>query len=106
MLEISTADKRYVQVPVRARSAGEYVNLSGDTVKMAFVATGGTPVSGDWKTASWDTDTTTTPATYRAQCLVGDGGAVTLAAADYDVWVQVTHTPEIAAIKCGPIRVV
>lgn len=107
MLELSTADKRYVQVPVRARSSGSYVVLSSDTVKMAFLAEGTSPSSGDWKTAQWDTDTSTTPATYRAQCLVGgtgSGATAELAAGDYVVWVQVTHTPETPALKAGPMK--
>ncbi len=106
MLEISAASLQHVQVPVSARAAGAAVNLSGDTVKMAFLASGVAPVSGDWKTAQWDTDTTTNPATYRAQCLVGPSGAVTLTAGDYVVWVQVNHSPELTALIAGPMRVV
>lgn len=106
MLEISTASLQHVQVTVAARAAGAAVNLSGDTVKMAFLAAGVAPVSGDWKTAQWDTDTTTTPPTYRAQCLVGPGGTAVLSAGDYVVWVQVNHSPELVALQAGPLRVV
>jgi hypothetical protein len=105
MLEISAASLQHVQVPVSARAAGAAVILSSDTVKMAFLATGTSPSSGDWKTAQWDTDATTTPSTYRAQCLVGPGGTIVLAAGDYVVWVQVNHSPELTALAAGPMRV-
>ncbi len=106
MLEISTASLQHVQVVVSARAAGAAVVLSGDTVKMAFLAAGTAPQTSDWKTAQWDTDATTNPATYRAQCLVGPGGTTTLTAGDYVVWVQVNHSPELTALAAGPMRVV
>ena len=106
MLEISTASLQHVQVPVAARAAGAVVNLSSDTVKMAFLASGAAPGASDWKTAQWDTDTRTQPTTYRAQCLVGPSGTVTLAAGDYVVWVQVNHSPELTALIAGPMKVV
>jgi hypothetical protein len=104
--EISTASLEYVRVPVRATSSGAAVNPTGDTVHMAFVDGSAAPVSGDWKTASWDTDAVSPPAVYRAQCLVGPGGTVTLAAGTYAVWVKVTDSPEIAVKRAGHIRVV
>jgi hypothetical protein len=51
-------------------------------------------VSGDWKAATWDPPN---PASsrYFAQCLVGPGGATTLAAGTWYVWVKITDSPEI-----------
>jgi hypothetical protein len=73
---------------------------------MAFM-TSGTPASGDLKTASWETDTTTEPDTYYARCLVGPGGAVTLTAGvTYMVWVKVTDSPEVVLRRVGRLRVI
>lgn len=108
MLEISSTDLTYVTASVRRRAAGSYTDLSGDSVKCAFLPPSDVdgPATGDWKAAVWDVDATTSPPTYRAACLVGAGGTVTLAAGDWVMWVQVTHSPEVKSIKCGPLRVV
>lgn len=103
---ISAASLEYVRVPVAATSAGAAVNPTADVVKMAFIAPEATPAAGDLKAASWDTDPTTTPPTYRAQCLVGPGGTITLAAGLYVVWVQVTDSPEIPLRPAGTLEVI
>jgi len=105
MLEVSALSLTYVRTAVRHRQAGLTVDPTGNTVQMAFPAVGVDPVSGDWKTASWETDTTLTPDAYYARCLVGPGGTIALAAGTYGVWVKVTATPEIPVIKAGPMRV-
>lgn len=96
----------YVRVPVAAKTAGVAVNPSADVVVMAFTAVDVDPVVGDWKTASWETDATTTPTTYYARCLVGPGGTVTLAVGVFDCWVKVTDAPEIPARRAGNLQVV
>lgn len=106
MLTLSTASLEYVRVPMSAESAGAAVNPTGDTVQMAFLAGSGPPAGGDWKTASWDTDATTYPPTYSAQCLVGPSGTVTLAAGIYSVWVKVTDSPEVPVKRAGQMKVV
>jgi hypothetical protein len=104
--QISTASLEYVRAPVSAVASGSAVNPTADTVEMAFLADDDAPVSGDWKTASWETDATTTPVTYWARCLVGTGGAVALTAGDYHVWVRVTDSPETPVVLAGLLRVV
>ncbi len=104
MRELSTASLEYVQVPMTARKNGAAYDPTADTVQMAFVAGAGNPST--WYTASWDTDATTTPVTYRAQCLVGPSGTVTLAAGTYTVWVKVTDSPEVPVKRAGQIKVV
>lgn len=101
-VEISALSLEYVYVPVAARAAGAAVNPTADTVAMAFMAGATRPTSGDWKTASWDTDATT----YRARCLVGTGGAVALNPGIYAVWVKVTDSPETPVRLAGPLKVV
>jgi hypothetical protein len=104
--ELSTASLEYVQVAISAEEAGTAVDPTADTVQMAFIAGATAPVTGDWKTASWTTDPTTYPPTYRAQCLVGPSGTVTLAAGTWTVWVKVTDSPEIPVKRAGQIKVV
>ena len=81
------------------------MNPTADTVTMAFTAAGVDPVLGDYKTASWETDATTTPSTYYARCLVGPGGTVTLAAGTYEVWVKITDSPEVPVKRSGTLVV-
>lgn len=104
--EISTASLEYVRVPVSATASGAAVNPTSGTVQMAFIDGTSAPASGDWKTASWETDSGTEPDTYYARCLVGTGGAVTLTAATYSVWVKVTDSPEVPVRRAGLLRVI
>lgn len=96
----------YVRVPMAAEKSGAPYNPTGDTVAMAFIAGPAAPTSGDWKTASWDTDASTYPPTYYAQCLVGPGGTVTFAAGTWTVWVKVTDSPEVPVKRAGQMKVV
>lgn len=105
MLEISSASVEYVKAPVRLRQSGATVDPTGYTVQMAFIDDpDAVPVSGDWKTASWETDATTNPATYYARCLVGS--AATLTAGVYTLYVKVAGSPEVPVLKSGLVRVV
>jgi len=102
---VSSLSLEYVRVAVSATANGSVVNVSADIVTMAFPVTGVAPVIGDWKSSSWETDATHTPATYYARCLVGPAGTVVLTAGTYDVWVKVTDNPEIPARKAGELFV-
>lgn len=104
LAEISAASVEYVRVPVSATASGAAVDPTADTVQMAFIATAAAPGVSDWKTASWETDATTTPDTYYARCLVGS--AVTLTAGTYTVWVKVTDSPETPVKRAGLLRVI
>jgi hypothetical protein len=95
-----------VRVKVAAKLNGASVNPTADTVTMAFMSGSATPTSGDWKTASWDTDPTTSPPTYRARCLVGPAGTVTLTPGLWNVWVKVVDSPEVPVLHGGPLKVV
>lgn len=88
----------YVRARVVVKKSGVVVDPTGDTVTMAFVAPGAVPAIGDWKVSSWETDTTTTPDTYWARCLVGT--AVTLTADDYSVFVKIADSPETPVKRC------
>lgn len=100
MRPISSLTKEYVKVPISATASGAAVDPTAGTATMAFVEVGTAPVSGDFKTATWETDATRDPDRYYARCLVGPSGTVTLAADTYDVWVKITGiSPEIPVIK-------
>ena len=98
---IYTPTLEYVRVRVVAKKLGAVVDPTGDTVAIAFTNPGAVPVSGDWKTAAWETDTSTAPHTYWAVCLVGTGGAVTLTEGEYSVFVKITDSPEVP-VKRAP----
>lgn len=71
-----------------------------DIVQMAFIPHAPYPVapdSGDWNTASWETDL---GPVYWATCLVGPAnGGVPLAAGTYQTWVKVTDNPAVPVIQ-------
>lgn len=96
MATVDALSLQYVKVPISAEEEGVPIDPTAGTVTMAFLATGTKPDTGDWKTADWETDATRTPARYKARCLVGPGGTVTLAAGTYVVWWKITGiTPEV-----------
>lgn len=100
-MRASTLSLNYVPAKISVREAGAVPDLSVDTVQMAFPLHDVAPVSGDWKSAVWEVDATTTPKVYRARCLVGPTGTVTLTAGLYDVWVKITHGSEVPVLKCS-----
>ena len=104
-LVLSSLDLEYVRVRVYAETNGVAVDPTADTVEMAFIAGDANPTSPDWKAASWETDSTTVPATYYARCLVGTGGTVALAAGLYQVWTRITDSPEVPVKKSGQLQI-
>ncbi len=78
-------------------------------VQMAFPASSGNPLSPahavSWFTASWLAPGSSKGKGWVAQCLVGPGGSVTLAAGKYDVWSWVTGSPESPKKFAGTITV-
>lgn len=103
---IPASSKVYVRAKVSAKISGVWKDPTADAVKLAFMVGSTAPTSGDWQTGSWETDATTTPTTYYARCLVGPGGTITLTAGTYEVWVQVTDSPEVPVLQAGPLTVV
>jgi hypothetical protein len=93
---------------ITATAAGAAVDPTGFTVTVAFTSTDAAPAAGSsaWKTASWDTDTTTTPTTYRAQAVIGPSGVQELAAGIWWLFVKVAASGETPIIPSGPFKVV
>lgn len=71
---------------VFADTAGTVYNPTVATATVAFLPTSAKPQPTDFKVATWDTSLI---GTYRIACLVGTGGAVTLAAGEYYAWVKI-----------------
>lgn len=70
-----------------------------DTVQFAFVLVGDDIDSATFVSGTWGTDTSTTPSTYQATCLIGPGGTTTLTAGDYQVLIKITDSPEIPVLR-------
>lgn len=96
---------QYQGVDIEAKEAGVRVDPTGDTVKLAFISTGALPADDDFKTAFWETDTTTDPnrPIYTALCLVGPGGTIELARGSYRVYVKITDSPEVPVIPIAGV---
>lgn len=103
---IPAGSLQYVKVPIAPKVSGAIVDPTADVVTMAFMASGSAPSSGDLKTASWETVSTDVHYPYRARCLVGPGGTVTLTAGLYTVWVKVVDNPETVLRPAGLLRVI
>jgi len=96
----------FVRVAIGAVEDGLTIDPTLDNLEMAFPLTGATPIAGDWKSASWETDTSTSPVTYYARALVGPTGVITLTEGTlYDVYVRVTDSPEIVVRNTGALAI-
>lgn len=101
-MKLSALSLEYVKVPVAVTINGLAFDPHLDTVKMAFPVRGINPVTGDWKTATWESDGA---GGWLARCLVGPAGTITLVAGPYDVWVQITDAPEVPIRKVGLLEI-
>lgn len=93
---------------ISATAAGAAVDPTGFTVTVAFAPTDTAPAaaSSGWKTATWDTDTTTSPTTYRAQAAIGPSGVQELAPGVWWMFAKVVASGETPIIPSGPFKVV
>lgn len=106
VVRLSAQATEYVRVQTYAEENGAAVDPTVFSVTMAFPTTGVDPVSGDYKTASWETDATTTPLTRYVRALVGPtGGVVSLSKGRYDIWVKITAGAETPVEKVGALEI-
>jgi hypothetical protein len=102
----SALSLEYVPAAITATAMGAPANPTSDPVSFAFTEIGVEPATGDWKAGAWDGTQPRTPGTaYIAHCLVGPGGAVTLPAGKYTMWVRITDSPEIPVIPFGLLHI-
>jgi hypothetical protein len=96
-MEIAATSTEFIHVTAVAKVASASVP-SPAPPKFAFLSTAANPAPGDWLTGEW--------ATPRARILVGPaGGAVTLAAGEYAVWVTFTAGTETPVYRAGTVTV-
>lgn len=92
MLNITSFETKFVQLPATLYVSNGVGNPSVDPVSMAFLPTKADPVSGDWKTGSW---VQMGSGQWLAQVLVGPtGGVITLAKGVYYVWIKIVDPTE------------
>lgn len=106
MITQSAVSLQYVQAAVTATAAGAPVNPTSDVVQFAFMPGSTAPGSSDWKTGTWDgTAPRLTGNGYLAQCLVGPGGTIALAAGTYTMWIKITDSPEVPVMQVGLLQI-
>jgi hypothetical protein len=103
-LRQSVLSKQYIRYAVSATVNGVVINPTADVVEFAFTTTGTDPLSGDWKTGSWET-VTAAPSQFIARFLLGPGGTFTLAKGSYSIWIRITDSPEVVVISAGIIDI-
>ncbi len=108
-MEISSLSVETVGVPVSAKVASSYLDLSGQPVKAAVVAQGTPAQPSDFHPAAWDVDTSVTPNVYKPQIQVGPGttiGTLTVSKA-YKFYAEVTLGTEVPVLVAeGLIEVI
>lgn len=97
-----------VRAKVSATAAGAAIDPTGHAVTIALVSTDTAPAAGAgaWKSATWDTDTSTVPTTYRAQAAIGPTGVQELTPGTWWLFVKVVTGSETPILPSGPIRIV
>ncbi len=101
---IRATSQATVRAKVSGTASGAAVDPTGNDVSMIFQPTDVAPQADDagWITASWDTDTTTTPATYRAQCVLAPGD---LAVGIHNLFVKVEDGAGEDILPSGVVKV-
>lgn len=93
---ISRLSRQFVPFHVAAYVDGQPWDPSAAIAEAAFLPSSrAEPSAGDWKACSWDTNLI---GTHVAQCLVGPGGTVQLAAGTYFTWLRVTDSSSNEAV--------
>lgn len=103
MISQSVLSLKFVRVSVEASGTSGPINPTGDVVAMAF--TTGDALPGAWVTAAWASTSPRSDGSYVAQCLVGPGGATTLAVGSYSIWLKITDSPEIPVENVGLLTI-
>lgn len=98
---------KYVLIPVSFTKLGVQANPTGDVVQFAFMPTATqNPQVSDWVSGAWDNYSAVDPIyPYRAKCLVGPGGTITLVPGTYIIWLKITDSPEIPADIVGQLQI-
>lgn len=107
-LALSALSTEYIRVPVAGTKNGTAINPTSDVIQFAFPVAGAAPISGDWKTGSWETVVDNLNVThFYARCLIGPGGGavIALTAGRYDIWIKIFDNPETPAINCGQLLI-
>lgn len=100
---LSTVSLEYIKVPVNVKKNGVYVDPSLSPAYMAFLSSKtAKPVDGDWKSSTWEPGL---GHKYYIRCLVGPGGAATLVAGMYWVWVKIVDSPETPIRQVGSVKI-
>jgi hypothetical protein len=82
-------------------TSGTTVDITADSVDVAFVPQGTRPATGDWKTCSRDPDVSTLVAVK-----FGLSGGFTLDPGSYARFVRITDSPEVPILPCKDILTV
>lgn len=103
-IQVYAGSVQYARWPVALTDeTGATVNPTGDTVQIAFQPVRAvTPL--DWQDAEWVTDAAPSPDVYYARVLLGEA-PLDLAAGVYDVFLQITDTPEVPLLSAGRLYV-
>jgi len=106
MYSVSALSTEYLLIPVAATEQGITVNPTTQSVDVAATVQGAEPLSGDWKSAAWESDTTDADSpVYSARLLIGPAGVLTLTAGVYELWLRVTDNPEVVVRRAQSLWV-
>jgi hypothetical protein len=97
-VEIAATSTEFVRVTAVSKAAGSTITPAAPP-KFAFLPASATdnPVTEDWLTGEW--------AAPHARILVGPGGAITLTAGEYRVWLTWEAGTEAPVYRTGTLTV-
>lgn len=99
-MKVGKNSKQLIHAAVKARDANGLIDPTGSSVSFAFLVPGDSPAVGTvWTLGSWETITLAKGPQYRAKCLIGPGGSITLSVGSYAVWLKIDYAPELLQIE-------
>jgi hypothetical protein len=104
---MSHLSTKYVYIPVAAsQPPGISYDPASDPVSFAFMPTPTqVPQPADLVSGSWDSWSSDIIYPYRAKCLVGPSGTITLGTGTYVIYLKITDNPEIPFDIVGQLQI-
>lgn len=100
--EIKVQSLEYLAIKVTANKDGSVYDPTDDDVKIALPVINEDPITGDWKSANWQT----IDSEHFARLLIGPAGDITLERGDYDILVKIIDDPEIPVLRAGRLSII
>jgi hypothetical protein len=104
-MQVAALSTQYIYSDVQALETQDVGDPSENAVQFTFLSDLAASPTDDatWYDGAWEEDGG--PAVWTAKCLIGpgSGGFIGTLGNTYQVWLQISDSPEAPIIKAGPI---